>query len=285
MLINLEETRRLGDADRDWSPGPKRQRKPEVSDELVRMVEAEIIPRLMLAHRTVTETQPPARPDAGAVAAFADLAVAGDVRPLSRFVDAERDRGVDHDAILLDLLAPAARLLGDRWLTDEASFADVTIGLTCLHRLLHEVTDLRDEIAPGPGAHRALLMPAAGEQHTFGLLMVEAFMRNAGWEVWPVSADPADAARLVRQRRFDVIGVSASCDARLDAIATLIRDLRRASCNEEVSVLVGGPLFVEHPEYAAVVGADAGASDAREACRVAERLVAKPSVRQGKASP
>lgn len=274
MQLDREERRRLSGFGNAQPGGARRERPDAATAELARMVEAEIIPRLMLAHRSRPGAEPAAPPSPGEVALLADLAVAGDAGALSSCVDAVRDRGVGLEGVLLELLAPAARLLGDRWLSDETSFAEVTIGLSCLHRLLHELVDGYGDVVTAPRAPRALLMPAEGEQHTFGLRMVEAFLRHAGWDVWPSSAGTEDALRLVRQRRFDVVGVSASSETRLEKAAALIRDLRRASRNAEVAILVGGPLFIDHPEYAEAVGADAGARDAREACRVAERLVA-----------
>lgn len=284
MQLDFEETHRRGGFPDLRSRRSARGRIDDPSAELARMVEAEIIPRLMLAHRARDEARadppPPAPPDAAEVAALADIALAGDARQLSRHVDAVSDRGVGLDVVLLDLLAPAARLLGERWLSDETSFADVTIGLARLHRLLHELVDvdadLDASLAPSPRTRRALLVPAEGEQHSFGLLMVETFLRRAGWEVWPGAAD---AARLVRRRHFDVVGISASSEARLDAVAGLIREVRRASCNAGVAVLVGGPVFVAHPEYAALVGADATGCDAREACRAAERLAERVAIK------
>jgi methanogenic corrinoid protein MtbC1 len=38
--------------------------------------------------------------------------------------------------------------------------------------------------------------------------------------------------------------------------------------------MVGGKVFLEHPELAALVGADATAYDARQACAQAESLLA-----------
>jgi hypothetical protein len=45
----------------------------------------------------------------------------------------------------------------------------------------------------------------------------------------------------------------------------MIQSIRRASRNRGVGVLVGGRLFIEHPDYVARVGADATAVDGRQA--------------------
>ena len=45
-----------------------------------------------------------------------------------------------------------------------------------------------------------------------------------------------------------------------------------ASCNPAIGVMVGGPVFLEHPELVRRVGADASAVDAATAVLLAQRL-------------
>lgn len=249
----------------------KSRQRAEVSEALARTIEAEIIPRLMLAHRARADE---GEPSADAAAHLADLVLSQDVAIASAYIGRLRRGGLGIEALLLDLLAPAARLLGEDWLSDRASFADVTIGLTRLHRLLNDLADELETAALRAEEHSILLMPVEGDQHTFGLAMLAALLRAAGWNV---SLDPgeADAARLVRRRWFGLVGFSASCEARLDVLARTIRSVRATSRNPDIRVLVGGPLFVERPELAESVGADATANDGRAACEVAEKLIAK----------
>jgi hypothetical protein len=64
--------------------------------------------------------------------------------------------------------------------------------------------------------------------------------------------------------------------------------MRRASRNPALGVLVGGRVFVERPELVALVGADATASDARQAALQAEslrRLMAGRGINPAAASP
>lgn len=120
-----------------------------------------------------------------------------------------------------------------------------------------------------------LLAPAPGEQHTFGLSMVAEFFRRAGWDVWsgPV-ASRQELVGMVRAAWFAVVGLSVSSERKLDEVATAIRAIRRASRNRSIGVMVGGPMFLEHPDWVARVGADATAVDGRQAIRQAHDLLA-----------
>lgn len=188
------------------------------------------------------------------------------------FVEAVRERGATQQDSCLQLLAPAARVLGRQWEDDESSFMQVTVGLCRLHQVLHRL--IGD--APGPVARssealdmtvqRALLAGVPGEQHTFGIVIVGQFLRAGGWDVWnefPSNNDELFDA--VKQYSFDLVGLSVGSDTRFPELTTLIRDLRRQSRNREVCVMVGGPAVAGRPEVARSVGADVTAADGREA--------------------
>lgn len=251
---------------------------------LVDTIEVEIIPRLMLVHG-VGSADAAAQQAAGQAtvtlhdaAELARIAMNHDVSVVASFVEVMRARGVPLEAVFLDLLAPAARLLGELWNADLCSFADVTIGLWRLQEVLYELTSpVRVAESEGAG-RRILLLPCPGDQHTFGLVMVAEFFRRAGWEVTNCTcATAADLARAVRREEFAIVGLSASCEDRLDGLASSIKSVRGASRNRSVAVLVGGSPFVAHPDWSDTVGADATASDARKATLLARSLLDKRS--------
>ena len=168
--------------------------------QLARTIEEEIIPRLMLAHRTATE--PMLRPSGRAYAITGD-----DVRHFAKLVlsheedlgfatiQSLRSRQVSVEKIYLDLLAPTARYLGELWDEDLCNFTDVTVGLGRLQRVLRVLRELSPALGrgmehPAPG-RRVLLLPSPGEQHTFGLVMAAEFFRSAGWDVSGGAGPPA----------------------------------------------------------------------------------------------
>lgn len=249
--------------------------------QLVRTIEAEIVPRLVLARRAAPTE--PAQQALAAVAPTADeiirlarLVMTEEVAVASAFIADIVARGASTETVYLGLLAPAARQLGVWWEADLCSFTDVTVGLCRLHQLLHDLSPTF--VAEGDGAERgrrALLVPVPGEQHSFGLLMVSEFFQRSGWDVWTAaSASATELARLVRTESFAIIGFSASCSSRIEDLAKAIRAIRRASRNRAIGVLVGGPLFIEQPELVARVGADATAVDGRQAALQAHNLLA-----------
>lgn len=256
----------------------------DVARRLVSTIEGEIIPRLMLvrtppmatstAAMPVSTGAPAKRPDDADVEGLTRLLLSHDVDVAVAFVESLRQAGVPVENLLLNLMAPAARRLGTLWEDDLVDFTQVTVGLFRLHQLLRRNTpDLPAEAESREFGRRALLLPLPGEQHTFGLWVVADFMRRSGWHVQNDFATDAESiVDTVRQEWFAVIGLTIACDSRIDALAALIQSVRRASRNRAIGVMVGGPLLLQRPELAALVGADATATDARQAVAQAEAV-------------
>lgn len=259
-------------------------------DRLLSTIEGEIIPRLVLAHRSHRPRSPEPVSGAGVAArqvdTFTDMLLTSEVDSARQYIDELQADGVALDRVYLDLLAPAALKLGEMWETDECDFTAVTLGLWRLQRLLHEFSPQfqQEAVAPVEG-RRILLVPMPGSQHTFGLFMVAEFFRRAGWDVvdGPV-ANPADLVSAVTRNWFEIVGLSLSCDQRLDALAALIRDIRRSSRNRAIGIIVGGPVFVDHPEAVVRVDADVSANDAQQALLAAQDLLFTSPQRQRAAS-
>lgn len=264
----------------EGSAGEPRQRaRPGNSSPLrmARLIEGEIIPRLLLAHRADREITVPLAPAfaSGEPLAFAHRALDADVYDLLAVIETHLARGVSIDAVYLDLLAPTARVLGDFWDNDICDFVDVTMAMWRLQQVIHELGNR----ASCPSARtradrRALFTVPPGDQHSMGLVMIEDFFRRAGWRTWSAAdASLTDLQAIVGRQWLELIGVTVSTGDHLDRLATLVRDLRAASANKAVVIMVGGRIFTEHPDLATQVGADGTAADATLALRLAERLV------------
>jgi methanogenic corrinoid protein MtbC1 len=248
---------------------------------LAKALEAEVIPRIVLARHA--GSAPPAGdgeegepPTGEEVLCLARIAMRGDLLEAAGFLAGLRARGVSLPRLYLDLLSPAARLLGQWWVEDRCDFASVTIGLCCLQQLVLENSSAFE---PRPGrrdaSRRILLAPAPGEQHSFGLLIVGEFFRRQGWDVCSgTGASAREIVATVRKQWFSMIGFSLASDDRIEPLAAAIRDVRRASRNERIGILVGGRVFADRPELAALVGADATAMDGQQAVLKAETLLA-----------
>lgn len=250
---------------------------------LLKTIEADIIPRLLLAHQNhVPSTPLPLTAETRAIRSadvdrLTRLTQTSDFAAVWREVDGQRMSGVPLEAVFLDLLAPTARRLGQLWEQDLLDFTGVTIALMRLQQVMRELApafSAQRALRPREIPPRILVTTAPGEQHRFGVLMVAEFFRRAGWEVREdaISSDQ-DLRGLLAESHFDLLGLSLGSHTGLDALAWTIQASRDATRNRDLGIMVGGPAFVSNPEFAAKVGADLTALDARTAVANAELFI------------
>ncbi len=240
---------------------------------LARALESDVIPRLVGAHEQ--ELRVAVHIETSKVEAYVRLLRDGTDNELWSAVEALRDSGLSVESIFTELFAPAARHLGELWETDQSDFATVTISLGRLQRLLRELSPAFGlEVHHPPNGRRILLAQHPDEQHSFGLSMVAEFFRREGWEVLGgVGGAVADPSAQVSREWFDTVGFSIGSETRIDWLKERIAQVRKATRNRGVVVLVGGPLFVIEPSWAGSVGADAASSDGSRAPDMAEQLL------------
>ena len=252
---------------------------------LAHTIEAEIIPRLMLAHSTGDMRAPKAKAgaselDAADIAQFSAIICSADLPAARSFVERLQGREVPVESILLGLLAPTAKLLGEMWEEDDADFAFVTIALCTLQQVLRDLSGtFNGEAFTGAKSedgqtYRALLAPAHGEQHIFSVLLVDEFFRRAQWDVWTMpAATEAELVDVLKREHFDMAGLSITCDAWIPQLESLIKRMRSSSLNRDLVIMVGGRPFVDSPELATRIGADATASNGLVAVKTARSVV------------
>jgi methanogenic corrinoid protein MtbC1 len=255
---------------------------------LQRTIELELVPRLMLAHRSEARAFPDFTPQSAKlpepadIETLTDLLLRDDEQPGLEFVRSFREREVSLGDVMLNLLAPAARRLGERWTADECDFTQVTLGLWRIQSILFGLSESSPALFDHPDrtVGRILVAAMPGSDHTLGVLMLAEFFRRAGWDVWhDPEADLSDLESALAADRYDLVGLSASQDMHLQQLPAVILNLRRVSKYAGLAVMVGGPLFVDHPERAAMIGADLTASDGPQALDMAQEWVTKGRLR------
>lgn len=253
---------------------------------LRRTIESEIIPRLLMSCRAETlgdgaVAMPGITIDSGDVQKFTDLVLDGTAAALSIFIEHLLEIGASKSQILLDLLAPTARRLGELWESDERNFAEVTVAMGQLQHALRLVgSDSFDQASADHASRRTILLaPCDDEQHSFAVQVLDAFFMRAGWDVEArLTFSHKDIGSLLKKRSFDVLGLSVSRESLLDKLASDIEGFRRKSSNRSLVILVGGRVFIGQPQLVGQVGACGTAEDARAAVQLADRLVAERAV-------
>jgi MerR family transcriptional regulator, light-induced transcriptional regulator len=255
---------------------------------LADVVEGQVIPRLMLAHKSASGGAEPEGSlivppelavdkaiEAEVIEPFTALLLSGTVEDLEDFVVRITRSGTSATSIYLDLMAPAARLLGQFWEDDKCSFTDVTLGLGRLQTLLYRLSakQTRSDGIDG-GSPKALFMTPEGGQHSLGVRMIEELYRQAGWRTnCEINTPLPTILSLVSVEAFDLVGIGLSSEGQVEQTRDIIEQIRKASLNQNLQVIIGGKLVADDPDLAKQVGADLSARDGKEAIVIANKIL------------
>ncbi len=241
-------------------------------------LDATIIPRLVQAGRGADSAvkQVGALPDTDS---FARMLFERSAAELASYVDELHAAGRSVQTLYRELLAPAARRVGELWSDDGCSGAQATLAISMLHSLLHALAPRFYEEEPTVGSvHRVLLTPVPGARRACPVAMVDSFeaaltgefFRRAGWDALTETFPTRDALQaLLRREPFDVVGIVATGTVDADRVSGVLEAIHAAVRGRAVATLIAGGAV-----DGAAVGADAIAVDGCDAVAAARRLLA-----------
>jgi methanogenic corrinoid protein MtbC1 len=251
---------------------------------LLEVIELQIIPRLVDSHPalgplTVQKHSLVFDPDPLEIAAFAQLCIQAHPKAPAQRIEQWVQQGFAIDDIFLKLIAPVARHLGWMWEQDDVDFSQVSLGLIRLQQITHMLGYTYQSGPRSAGVVRRMMIGSApGSQHLLGLSMVAEFFRKDGWQVVVEIADSGDGLlQAVGSEWFDLVGLSVGLSGQLPMLPELIAQLKAASRNVAVPVILGGPAFLGSKAKGPDFGADGVSTDAADAVILGNLLVAAPA--------
>jgi excisionase family DNA binding protein len=215
-------------------------------------------------HAVARSTPPPPAPIADGAKRAAAFALAGDVDGLVSLATQARDGGSTLADMFDALLAPALRVVGDRWACGDITVAQEHIASNTVSEMLARLRP----IAQAAGATRterpkALCACLGEERHDLAVRMVALVLTEQGYE--PMLAGgyvPAiDLARLVAQEKPSLVALSASANADGDALRGDLAVIASAATTARAKVIVGGAGFGKLDRLPVVVARYASIAD------------------------
>jgi len=171
------------------------------------------------------------------------------------------------------LLAGVARSAGERWETDEVSFADVTLVVSNLLRLRHALSEADAVAAIDGSAPTALFAALPTQSHTLGLTLAAEAFRRDGWAVkLLLNASENQIVEHAKSRRPDVIGLTAGRHERLQDITELAGRLKGLPSSGPI--LLGGHAARAFSTSGPKAPVDSVVTDIEGALRFAHRHLA-----------
>ena len=161
-----------------------------------------------------------------------------------------KTHGASIDYIVLDLIPAIARKLGKQWEDDSLSFAEVSIGVNKLERVIHKLDYLFQANQLDRQQNKTIFITVfPGSQHSLGSLIFANFLIFSGWQVHRPNQVNIDSIIYgVSSKEVQAIAISVSTNEQLEQLPNLIDLIRQKSQNSKIIVLIGGPLYNKAPE-------------------------------------
>jgi excisionase family DNA binding protein len=187
--------------------------------------------------------------------------LAGDEPGSWGVVESAMVAGASAQDVVLDILAPVLRQVGDGWERGELTVGDEHRVTSVALRLFGRLSSRFGR--PGRSRGAVVLAGAAGDPHSLPLAMLAAVLRGAGWSVVELGADTPTADLVAAVEAVSggprAVGLSISVSRYCQVVRDTIQAVRVVA--PTVPILVGGPAM-RSEDRARAVSADAWAADA-----------------------
>ncbi len=198
-----------------------------------------------------------------------DAVIVGDAPKVKGLVQESVDAGVDPKAVLQKALIPAMAEVGRRMKAQEFYVPEVLIAARAMQWGLNILKPLLAGTGLEP-AGRVAIGTVKSDLHDIGKNLVGMMLEGAGFEIIDLGTDvsPEKFVAAVKDKRANVIGMSALLTTTMPNMKKTIDALKEAGVREQVKVLVGGAPVTQR--YADEIGADGYAPDASSAVDIAK---------------
>jgi len=177
--------------------------------------------------------------------------------------------GVSNEALYQYYIPEASRYLGERWLSDEAGFVDVTTGAARLQALFRKV---EESSASGqivdrtiPLGHSVLMVLPVFEQHSLGAFVAADGLRRHGfWVRMAIGLTQSEIAEVISTGRFSMVGLSLCTLKSVEKTSGLV-DYLRANVEWMPPLIAGGRIIEDKVKVEQRTGVDFAVKSVREA--------------------
>ena len=217
-----------------------------------------------------------ATPMSAAPARTSELSITEAVCKGMRAEAAEITRGLLENMSELDiineLLIPALDIVGERYERGELFLPQL---IRAAEASCEAFEVLKQSIAKkGDGSvskGKILVATVKGDIHDIGKNIVKTILSNYGYQVLDLGRDvaPERVVEAAIREKVRLVGLSALMTTTLPAMAETIKQLRRSG--HDCKIFVGGAVLT--PEYAAEIGADYYAKDAKRSVDIAKEVL------------
>ena len=201
-----------------------------------------------------------------------DSVIAGEVDEVRELVQKAVDEGQEVKKILKEGLIAGINIVGNKYESGEFFLPEMVIAASAMKEGLKVLSPLLKQ-GDIESAGTVVLGTAQGDIHDIGKSIVGTMLEGAGFMVTDVGVDigPEKFIEVAKEKRADIIGVSALLTTTMVKMEDVIKAVKEAGL--KAKVMIGGASVTQ--EFADKIGADGYAPDAPSAVGKAKELVKK----------
>jgi 5-methyltetrahydrofolate--homocysteine methyltransferase len=201
-----------------------------------------------------------------------DSVIAGEVDEVRDLVQKAVDEGQEAKKIMKEGLIAGINIVGNKYESGEFFLPEMVIAASAMKEGLKVLSPLLKQ-GDIESAGTVVLGTAQGDIHDIGKSIVGTMLEGAGFMVTDVGVDigPEKFIEVAKEKRADIIGVSALLTTTMVKMEDVIKAVKEAGL--KAKVMIGGASVTQ--EFADKIGADGYAPDAPSAVGKAKELVKK----------
>jgi len=182
------------------------------------------------------------------------------------------DQGVSPGDILNKGLVAGMNVVGQKFKANEFYVPEVLIAARAMKAAMEHLKPALAETGTEPVA-RVAIGTVKGDLHDIGKNLVAMMLEGAGFEIVDLGVDvkPEKFVETVKDRKTQVVALSALLTTTMPAMKDTIETLKAAGLRDKVQIMIGGAPVTQN--YCDEIGADGYAPDAASAVDKARELL------------
>jgi len=196
----------------------------------------------------------------------------GDMKAVQEATTAALKEGMPPEELLNEAMIPAMAEVGRLFEANEYYVPEMLIAARAMKAGLAILKPYLVTAGVEPKG-RVVLGTVKGDLHDIGKNLVGIMIEGAGFEVIDLGVDvsPEQFVAAVREKKADVVGLSALLTTTMPSMRSTIEALEEAGLRDKVKVIIGGAPVTQ--KYADEIGADGYGRDAAAAANLVKRLL------------
>jgi len=201
--------------------------------------------------------------------------IVGDATVVKESTEKALAQGIVPDEIFRQALIPGMDEVGRKMEAEEYFIPEVLLSVRAMKAASAILKPLIAENKTLKPLGRVVIGTVQGDLHDIGKNLVAMMLEAKGFQLIDLGIDvsPAKFIENVKSTKADILAMSTLLTTTIQKMDETIEALRTAGARESVIIMVGGAPVTD--DYSRNIGADAFASDAAGAARLAEQLMMK----------